>query len=124
MAKRYPGLYLYFDWLEGIEAMGRDEGYRMVLNLYHYVKDGKMPEPLKGSNNIVQNMCIAQLKRSELQSIGGKMGAEQQKMLAMTAAFRDMPLNGGRSVDPDDDPEELALLQSALHPTKATSDGR
>ena len=38
MAKKYPGLYLYFDRLAAIEAMGKEEGYRLVLNLYYYAR--------------------------------------------------------------------------------------
>jgi hypothetical protein len=117
MAKKYPGLYLYYDWLEGIEQMGQEEGYRMVLNLYHYAKEGTAPTPLSGANNIVQNMCIAQIERAKKQGEGGRLGMERRygkkpaSRAELPEILRDCPLY----IDPDDDPEELAMLQRALN---------
>lgn len=123
MNHKYPGLYLYFDWLEGIEAMGAEDGFRLVMNLYHFAKEGAEPAPLEGSFNIIQNICLAQMKRSKLQSEAGKLGAAKaeemkrfKKERLSSAKTRVMRMREeGYYVDPQDDEEELAFMQAILH---------
>lgn len=122
MNQKYPGLYLYFDWLEGIETMGAEDGFRLVMNLFHFAKDGTKPEPLEGSFNIVQNICIAQMTRSKQQSEAGKLGAaksmvnrhKKEKLTVAKKRLDDMQ-SDGLFVDPEDDMDELAFLQSILN---------
>ena len=123
MAKKYPGLYLYFDWLECIESMGAKEGYRMVMNLYHYVKDGVRPDPLRGTNNLVQNICLAQIDRSKERGEIGRLGAEArygttgQGKRKPREAEVEIPaelLESGLEIDPNDDMDELLLINRAM----------
>ena len=134
MAKKYPGLYLYFDWLECIESMGAKEGYPLIMNLYHYVKDGVRPKPLQGTSNMVQNICLAQIDRSKERGEIGRLGAEARYGTAKTkksptilpclakntdtskSAMTGIPgelLECGLDIDPEDDVNELLLLNRA-----------
>ena len=135
MAKKYPGLYLYFDWLECIESMGAKDGYPLIMNLYHYVKDGVRPKPLPGPNNLVQNICLSQIDRSKERGEIGRLGAEARYGTAKTkkpptilpppdkdtdtgtSAREGIPrelLESGLDIDPEDDMDELLLLNRAV----------
>ena len=132
MAKKYPGLYLYFDWLECIESMGAKDGYRMILNLYHYVKDGAPPIPLQGPNNLVQKICIAQIDRSKERGEIGRMGAEARYGMAKQGKSQPLPsvaqdasipselLGSGLEIDPKDDMDELLLLNRSMQKGRET----
>lgn len=116
MAKKYPGLYLYYDWMEAIEALGPKQGFQLILNLYHFSKDNAKPKPLDGTANIIQNLCIAQMERSKLLSEAGKAGniIKAQKLHAARENLPPILQNSSLYIDPNDDPEELAVLQLAL----------
>lgn len=116
MPKKYPGLYLYYDWMEAIESLGPEQGFQLILNLYHYSKDNVPPKPLEGAGNLVQLLCVAQLNRSKAQSECARRSSP--KGFEKTEPKKELPAilqNTDLYVDPDDDPEELALLQSALN---------
>ena len=116
MAKKYPGLYLYYDWMEAIEALGQKQGFQLILNLYHYSKDNVKPKTLDGTANIIQNLCIAQMERSKLLSEAGKAGniIKAQKLRTAQENLPAILQNSSLYIDPNDDPEELAVLQLAL----------
>ena len=65
MSRKYPGLYLYYDWLKNLERLPRGVAMEIVLNLYHYAKDRRAPEPLSDPGyEIVLDMLMDQVKRS------------------------------------------------------------
>ena len=43
MSKKYPGLYLYFDWLKGLEKMPPKTAMQIICNLYHFAEDARAP---------------------------------------------------------------------------------
>ncbi len=76
MAKKYPGLYLYFDWMKGLEQLPCDVAMKIICNLYHYAEEAIEPEPLEELHyNILQNVYLDQIKRSKAnQELGRKGG--------------------------------------------------
>ena len=81
MAKKYPGLYLYFDWLDNLETIPLNVGMEIVLNLFHYAREKRDPLPLSVPQyEIVQNMLKDQVKRSMDKSM-----AHQQAISRKTA---------------------------------------
>lgn len=69
MSKKYPGLYLYFDWLRGLEKMPPVTAMQIICNLYHYAEEERPPKPLEDLNfEILQDMYIEQIKRAKRQS--------------------------------------------------------
>ena len=64
MARKYPGLYLYFDWLKGLVKLPPEVAMKIIENLYHYAEDGVEPTPLEEMHyNIIQDMYVDQFKR-------------------------------------------------------------
>lgn len=75
MAKKYPGLYLYFDWLKGLVQLPPEAGMKIIENLYHYAEEGIEPEPLEnGAYNIIQEWILESLRRSQKRSDLAKRG--------------------------------------------------
>lgn len=75
MAKKYPGLYLYFDWLRALVKLPPEVAMRIIENLYHYAEDSIEPRPMEElSYNIIQDMFLEQLRRSKANSQNGHMG--------------------------------------------------
>ena len=46
MSKKYPGLYLYFDWLRGLEKLPPAVAMKIIHNLWHYAEERREPVPL------------------------------------------------------------------------------
>ena len=66
MSQKYPGLYLYFDWLKGLEKMSPEIAMRIICNLYHFAEDGREPQPLEDTHyEIIQDVYLDQIKRSK-----------------------------------------------------------
>jgi hypothetical protein len=66
MAQKYPGLYLYFDWLRGLEKIPPKIAMQIICNLFHYAEEGREPEPLPEKHyEIVQDLYMEQVKRSK-----------------------------------------------------------
>ena len=83
MAKKYPGLYLYFDWLKNLETMPKEVAMEIVLNLYHYAEEQREPEPLGDPHyEIVQNMLLDQLKRAVKKAESNRVSALRNVRMA------------------------------------------
>lgn len=66
MSKKYPGLYLYFDWMRGLEKMPPETAMRIICNLYHYAEEERPPQPLEDMHyEILQDMYLEQIKRAK-----------------------------------------------------------
>lgn len=102
MARKYPGLYLYFDWLKGLVKLPPEVAMKIIENLYHYAEDGLEPEPMEEMcYNIIQDMYMDQLKRSkEMEALGRKGG--------LTTSGKDLPSFGSRFGMFDFDEAELS----------------
>ncbi len=91
MAKRYPGLYLYFDWLKGLSKLPPEIAMKIIVNLYHYAEDGTEPEPLEDLHySILQDMYFDQLKRSKAQEERARLGGYAKAAAARASAASDV----------------------------------
>lgn len=73
MARKYPGLYLYFDWLKGLIQLPPEIGMKIIENLYYYAQDGREPEPLDNvAHNLLQEMYLDGLKRAQTAAENGR----------------------------------------------------
>ena len=123
MAKKYPGLYLYFDWLRSLEKLPPAVAMEIVCNLYHYAEERREPIPLtEPLYAIIQDFLLDQLKRSIRNSESNKRAAErcnspQPLTTEEAASMTDEELLEHFRTNPyyaDEDPEELLATQRML----------
>lgn len=74
MAKKYPGLYLYYDWIDVLAGLPAGKAMAIIKNLRHYAQYGTEPEPLEGTAGSLQSLFLAQLKRARTNAENGKRG--------------------------------------------------
>lgn len=77
MAQKYPGFYLYYDWLDALENMNPDRAMTILKNLRNYAQHDIDPPELGGWESFIQNFMLAQLKRSK--SISQSCRAQQKR---------------------------------------------
>ena len=65
MSKKYPGLYLYFDWLDALEKLSPEKAMKIIVNLRRFAESNTEPEEIQGPESLIQNIMLAQLKRSK-----------------------------------------------------------
>lgn len=102
MAKKYPGLYLYFDWIDALSGIPAGKAMAVIKNLSDYTRYGTEPTPLTGTAGSLQTIFLAQLTRSKINAENGKKGgAPTHKSPDVTTvstpikkpAFEDLPPN-------------------------------
>ena len=100
MAKKYPGLYLYFDWIDALSGIPAGKAMAVIKNLSDYTRYGTEPPPLTGTAGSLQTIFLAQLTRSKINAENGKKGgAPTHKSPDVTTvstpikkpAFEDLP---------------------------------
>lgn len=100
MAKKYPGLYLYFDWIDALSGIPAGKAMAVIKNLSDYTRYGTEPTPLTGTAGSLQTIFLAQLTRSKINAENGKKGgAPTHKAPSATSvstpikkpAFEDLP---------------------------------
>ncbi len=74
MAKKYPGFYLYYDWIDALESLPSKKAMAVIKNLRNYARDGIEPPALEGHAGSLQSIFAAQLKRSKTNAENGKLG--------------------------------------------------
>lgn len=74
MAKKYPGLYLYYDWLDTLSVLPASKAMAVIKNLSDYTRYGTEPPPLKGAAGSLQAVFLAQLTRSKINAENGRKG--------------------------------------------------
>ena len=123
MAQKYPGLYLYFDWLRGLEKMPPKIAMQIICNLFHYAEEGREPEPLSEKYyEIVQDLYLEQIKRSkrtsEVRRVSAKIRHRDQDS---TLPYMDITdpeeLRRALESDPDyrnDDIDELVNIRMLM----------
>jgi hypothetical protein len=74
MAKKYAGLYLYYDWIDALSGIPAAKAMRIIKNLRGYAQFGVEPAPLDGTAGHLQNLFISQLQRAKVNAENGKMG--------------------------------------------------
>ena len=65
MSQKYPGLYLYFDWVDALEKLSPEIAMKIIVNLRRFAESSIEPEEIPGPEVLIQNMMLAQLKRSK-----------------------------------------------------------
>ena len=102
MAKKYPGLYLYFDWIDALSGIPAGKAMAVIKNLSDYTRYGTEPTPLTGTAGSLQTIFLAQLTRSKINAENGKKrGAPTHKAPSATSvspttekpALEDLPPN-------------------------------
>ena len=123
MSRKYPGLYLYYDWLKNLERLPRGVAMEIVLNLYHYAKDRRAPEPLSDPGyEIVLDMLMDQVKRSIGMSENVRQGIEQAKRASTPPVQSIQGMSDEEVLEyfrtheeyADEDPRELLQLQRLI----------
>lgn len=74
MAQKYPGFYLYFDWIDVLSTLPSAKAMEIICNMRAYLEDGIEPPPMKGNAGSIQLLILAQLKRSRINSANGRHG--------------------------------------------------
>ncbi len=100
MAKKYPGFYLYYDWIDTLSVLPASKAMAVIKNLSNYTRYGTEPPPLPGTAGSLQTIFLAQLTRSKTNAENGKKGgAPTHKVPAVTSVspaikkslFEDLP---------------------------------
>lgn len=124
MSKKYPGLYLYFDWLRGLEKLPPAVAMKIIHNLWHYAEERREPVPLlEPQYEVIQVLLIEQLKRSIYRSEVNTQNIQKRYEKPDPAPKRhfsemsDEELLEMFRTDEnykDDDPEELLALHRVI----------
>ena len=85
MAKKYPGLYLYFDWIDALEDLPAKKAMTVITNLRDYARDGVEPPPMDGYAGTLQALLAAQMKRSIANAQNGRLGGLSAQKKALGA---------------------------------------
>jgi hypothetical protein len=131
MPKKYPGLYLYFDWLRGLDQVPPAVAMEIIRNLWHYAEERREPVPLsKPQYEVIQIFLLEQLKRSVHKSEVNKQNALKRCEIPTDPpktsfdGMNDEELLEIFRTDEsykDDDPEELLALQHILRKNSGES---
>ena len=101
MAKKYPGLYLYFDWIDALEDLPAKKSMTIIKNLRDYARDGVEPPPLDGYAGTLQALLAAQMKRSITNAQNGRLGGLSAQKKPSETKENQQPLRLGMT------PEEI-----------------
>ena len=74
MSKKFPGFYLYYDWVEALEELPPKKAMALIVNMKNYLRDGVEPMPLDGKAGTLQFLILSQLRRSKTNSENGRLG--------------------------------------------------
>ncbi len=74
MAKKYAGIYLYYDWIDALSGISAAKAMKIIKNLRGYAQFGIEPAPLDGTAGHLQNLFISQLQRSKINAENGRIG--------------------------------------------------
>ena len=95
MAKKYPGLYLYYDWIDALVGLPAGKAMTIIKNLRNYAQYGTEPQPLDGAAGSLQSLFLAQLNRAKTNAENGKLGGartHKNRYGAMESDFEDQPV--------------------------------
>ena len=74
MAKKYPGIYLYYDWIDALSALPAAKAMKVIKNLRAYAEYDTEPPPMDGPAGYMQALFISQLRRSKINAENGRLG--------------------------------------------------
>ena len=131
MPKKYPGLYLYFDWLRGLDQVPPAVAMEIIRNLWHYAEERREPVPLsKSQYEVIQIFLLEQLKRSIHKSEVNKQNALKRCEIPTDPPKKSFDgMNDEELLEifrtdesyKDDDPKELLALQHILRKNSGES---
>jgi hypothetical protein len=107
MQRKYPGLYLYYDWLDALQKMEPEKAMRIITNLRNFSEKDEDPIPVGGTEDMVQSFMLSQLKRSKKSSESNKRTYRQKKTVYPAMISEQIPRE---ELDREATPEELRLL--------------
>ena len=129
--KKYPGLYLYFDWLRGLENVPSETAMEIINNLWNYAEERCPSIPLSDPRyEIVQFLLMEQMKRSihksevNARNVSKRFHHSQSVTKKSFSEMSDEELLELFRTDEsykDDDPEELLALHHASQKHTAES---
>ena len=111
MSQKYPGFYLYYDWLDALNNMPPETALSIINNLRNYAQYDTEPPFLPGWEGFVQGFMLAQLKRSK--SISQSCRAEHRRRTELLQQATT------ENCDLSELPDDVRRLQEAIR--KATS---
>lgn len=74
MAKKYPGLYLYYDWIDALAGIPAAKAMTVIKNLRNFAQYGTEPPPIEGPAGCLQTLFAAQITRAKVNAENGKLG--------------------------------------------------
>ena len=95
MSKKYPGLYLYYDWIDVLLGLPAGKAMAIIKNLRNYAQYGTEPQPLDGTAGSLQSLFLAQLNRAKINAENGKMGGantHKNRYETKESAVEDQPI--------------------------------
>ncbi len=79
MSKKYQGIFLFEEWLDGLNRLPGDDAMAVINNIYHFIADDVEPSPLTGNADFIQSVMLAHERRSKQASMYGYMGVEAKR---------------------------------------------
>lgn len=107
MQRKYPGLYLYYDWLDALQRMEPETAMRIITNLRNFSEKDEDPVPVGGAEDMVQSFMLSQLKRSKKSSESNKRTYRKKKTVYPQMISEQIPRE---ELDREATPEELRLF--------------
>ena len=107
MQRKYPGLYLYYDWLDALQKMEPEKAMRIITNLRNFSEKDEDPIPVGGTEDMVQSFMLSQLKRSKKSSESNKRTYRQKKTVYPAMISEQIPRE---ELDREATLEELRLF--------------
>ena len=88
MAQKFPGFYLYFDWIDALSTIPPTKAMRIIQNMRAFLEEGTTPPPLSGAANCIQLMMLAQLTRAKTNAENGRLGGAPTHKKRLEAAVK------------------------------------
>jgi hypothetical protein len=114
MQRKYPGLYLYYDWLDALQRMEPETAMRIITNLRNFSEKDEEPVPVGGAEDMVQSFMLSQLKRSKKSSESNKRTYRKKKTVYPQMISEQIPRE---ELDREATPEELRLFRRSSERT-------
>lgn len=76
MNSKEQGLFLFPEWVDLLEKLPAKTAMTIIHNIYEYRRNGTEPPKIRGTGDIVQNIILAGVKRSQQAAENGRRGAQ------------------------------------------------
>ncbi len=106
MSQKYPGLYVYYDWMDALEGMEPEKAMTILKNLRYFSENDTEPPALSGWEGSIQNFMLTQLKRSK--SISESCRARHRQKTSFPS------FTPSDTVPPSEMPDDVRRIQEAI----------